>query len=134
MKVKTYEYQRGSSALLTIKVDGTIKGLDFTGGRQRPYIKLPRYVTSEEKEQKAIENSPQFKAGLIKCAGEQEAVVDKNESNTDNLNAVAGIDQVQMAREYMLDKYEDLKAGDLNNKQAILSKAQEKGIYFPDLK
>jgi hypothetical protein len=137
---KTYEYKGGTSALVTVPYEGGVKSFEFKGGKLQPYVRKPYLVLEAEKDQKALEASKQFKMKHIRLVGEESVKgepsiysIEPQPSETE-LTPVEGIEKVQQAKEYMLDNYEDLKAGDLPNKDAILKKAAEKMISFPDLK
>lgn len=138
---KTYEYKGGTSALVTVAFKGSVKSFEFKGGKLQPYIRKPYLVLEAEEDQKALEASKQFKMKHIKLTKEEEVKgepsvysIEPQAQKPSELKPIEGIDKVQQAKEYLLENFEDLKAGDVPNKEAIFKVAEEKGLSFPDLK
>lgn len=128
--------------MVTVPFEKGVKSFEFKGGKLQPYVRKPYLVLEAESDQKALEASKQFKQGMISLVKEEEvkgtATVYETEPTgspaAKDLKPVEGIEKVQQAKEYLLGNFEELKAGDVPNKDAILKVAEEKGLSFPDLK
>lgn len=81
------------------------------------------YTTNDKNVQELLENSKEFKSGMIKIAevyGEPAKVAE----------AVAEVTTMQQARQYLLDK--GVPMDKLQNRAAIKEKATEMNITFPN--
>lgn len=86
------------------------------------------YTTSDKNVQELLENSKEFKSGMIKIAeeyGEPAKVAEV-------VAAVADVTTLQQARQYLIEKGVSIEK--LQNKAAILEYAEKKGIVFPNYK
>ena len=152
--MKKYEYQSGESASISLIVNGVEKNVVFSGGRTNPFRVKPFLKTSDEALQKAIESLSSFGEQIREVqmpddeAGIQEAKIitigkivtitrDGDEGNPEGANEddpaiYPDVIKVQDAREILIEEY-GVKAGELPNKAAIITKAAELKVSFPNL-
>lgn len=159
--MKKYEYQSGESASISLIVNGVEKNVVFSGGRTNPFRVKPFLKTSDEALQKAIESLSSFGEQIREVqmpddeAGIQEAKIitigkivtitrdgdnegkDGDEGNPEGANEddpaiYPDVIKVQDAREILIGEY-GVKAGELPNKAAIITKAAELKVSFPNL-
>ncbi len=143
------------SLSLPVVIDGKPRRLNFRGG-------LPGagyYVTSDKKEQTAIESNARYGNnitlegvyGLADAFEESggEVVGCEIPDEVDSVNTVEesggevvgceipdevdSVNTVQEAREWLIS-HNDAKASELPNKAAVLAFASAKGVVFPNLK
>lgn len=149
--MKKYEYLHGESASFTLKVGDKVKQIIFQGGRTVPFKTKPFYKTADKQEQEAIEALSIF-GHLVKLAPGYEQTTGSAPENTGSpapQGSPAGqgggcengpvegsvypdVTKVQEAREVLIAEYA-VKAADLPNKAAILQKAAELKVSFPNL-
>lgn len=86
------------------------------------------YTTSDKNVQELLENSKEFKSGMIKIAEEYGEPAKVAEA----VAAVADVTTLQQARQYLIEKGVSIEK--LQNKTAILEYAEKSGISFPNYK
>lgn len=152
---KVYQSTRFTQDDYYINVNGTRTLVKFVGGSLQPRIN-GKFSTSDPVLIKAIESSNGYGVDF-KCIQSQDlpdpvvkskapafkapSVVETGNTGSDEGNApqdaeqVAGVSNVQAAREYMLERFKDeLTASALPNGNAIKKAAAERNIVFTDLK
>lgn len=84
------------------------------------------YTTNDKNVQELLENSKEFKSGMIKVAeayGKQEPVEEESPE--------AKVKTLQQARQFLMDMGVPME--ELQSKAKVLEAAKEKGITFPNL-
>lgn len=151
--MKKYEYARGESAAFTLKVGDRNISITFAGGRNRPFRVKPYLKTADKEIQKAIEGMASFGSEVTEVKTAKVPVIPAkmadpakdglldDKSNPDGevgpVQLGDGVSYpeivlVQAAREILVSNHEQ-KASDLPNKAAILAKAAELQVLFPNL-
>lgn len=109
---------------------GTVR-VEFTGGRISSNGILPAtYKTGNPLVQSAIENSDKFKNGTIKLLrviGEEEKIVVVKEDE----NVFEDVKNSQEAKAILMEQF-GVALSELGNKAAILEKAKELKVVFPN--
>lgn len=75
---KTYEYLYGTSANVSLPINGQVVSILFDGGRVSPRFVRPKYKTSNTAEQEAIEESPFFNILIYLTKEEEEDDLSQN--------------------------------------------------------
>ena len=86
------------------------------------------YTTNDKNVQELLENSKEFKSGMIKIAEEYGT----EPAKVVEASAVEEVTTLQQARQYLIEKGVSIEK--LQNKAAILEYAEKKGIVFPNYK
>ena len=112
--------------------------IEFTGGAINSTGVYPaQYTTDNPLFQRAIENSEAFRSGEIK-RGRVDIIGDSNpETKDDNggndaLSVVSEVTNMQQARAYLMAAPYNCALSELQNKNAVKSMAQSKGVSFPN--
>lgn len=113
--------------------------IEFTGGAINSTGVYPaQYTTDNPLFQRAIENSEAFRSGEIKrgrvdIIGDSEPEAkDKNGGGNDALSVVSEVTNMQQARAYLMAAPYNCALSELQNKNAVKSMAQSKGVSFPN--
>ncbi len=152
----TYEISGIVERSIVINISKATLRINFEGGSINSDGTIPaKYTTGSEAVQNAIEKCPLFKKGAIKRGTEYE-IEDPDEKDeeqgektdeSDNENPFANnndstqgntnpsifveVTNVTSAKEILRAKY-DVDLAELQNKDAILAKAAELGVEFPN--
>lgn len=89
-------------------------------------VRAASYTTNDKKIQELLENSKEFKSGIVKIAetyGKPELVEDESPE--------AKVKTLQQARQFLMDIGVPME--ELQSKAKVLEVAKEKGITFPNL-
>ena len=114
--------------------------VDFTGGAINSAGMTPaNYVTDNPLYQKAIEDSEQFRSGEIVIGAtekiEEKKVADdvaKKSLENSKIEVNVSVTNVQQARSVLMGEPYKVPLSELQNKQAVRSKADELGVSFPN--
>lgn len=110
----------GEKGIHTCHFDkGAVSGTGFTAAS---------FTTSNAEVQSLIEKRDLFLKGRIQIA----AVYEEPKEEVDNTTAESGVTTLQEARKYLLEKGATME--ELQNKAAVLEKAKELNISFPNWK
>lgn len=116
---------------LAIRLGKATMSIAFNGGLiDAAGVRPATFTTKNPFEQKIIENHPEFKNKTIKIVKEV-VIQDAAESVIDVL-AVDDITTLQDARKFLLEKGATME--ELQTKAAVLEKAKELNISFPNWK
>jgi len=118
------------------------KRISFTGGMRKPQRVNGKFTTADEKLQKAIESSPGYGKKFILMKGKGKGMIanaEKQAPKKDEGNEPIVAEEVKTisdAKNFLTDKDNDLgvKVSEVPNKEAILQKAKELNVEFPNLK
>ena len=119
----TKTYRSRCNASFTLKVGKTYRRFSF----DRLSYGGSSYTTSDEAEQKALENSPYFGKSFFIESIQQEQETEKEAPKA--ALAVVEVNDIEEAREYLMNNY-GYSGSSLRSKKAILDAAQEKNIEF----
>lgn len=90
------------------------------------------------KKKTSAEKVPSAVLDAVKKSEEEKEgkVVAEEVTDTDSDGEVTADDvkNIQQAKDYLLDNYEDVDGRKINNPEKILAKAEELGVSFPNLK
>ena len=157
--MKKYEYIRGESASFTVTIGDRNRTIIFAGGQIRPFRVNPFYKTADPEVQEAIEAISVFGTeikeikvpvvvGETETAGPVLPVIPVIPGGTaqEDITPPVGegapegegasfpeVTKVQDAREVLIANFAQ-KASELPNKDAILARASELKVVFPNLK
>ncbi len=135
----TYEIRGQIERSCYFRVGKALLRVDFTGGSINSAGMTPaNYTTDNALYQKAIEDSEQFRNGEI-VIGATENIVEK-ETVAEDANSrykadkevLVNVTNVQQARSVLMAEPYNVSLAELQNKQAVRSKAEQLGISFPN--
>ena len=131
-KIKTYGIYGVIERFIAVRLGKATMSIAFNGGLiDASGIRPATYTTKNPFEQKIVENHPEFLNKTIKIIKEQ--VVQELVKGREPLVAVIEeITTLQEARKYLLEK--GVAMEELQNKAAVLEKAKELNISFPNWK
>lgn len=138
---KTYisKYYLQLHTEVELKKDGekVKRRIDFTGGQRAPRRINGRFTTTDPEIQEAIEKHPSYgtKFTLMKGKkGAQKAKPKEPEGSEKVVNK--DVTTVPEAKAFLTDSEKEfgVKLSEIQNKEAILSKAKELNVEFPNLK
>lgn len=121
---KVYTSISGVELTFPVSIAGKAKFITFGGPRSE-------FKTTDEEMQKAIENSNAFKKGLIVTPGG--AIANTDVKSTDEPKSYPDITDFQEAADILKKEY-GVAHQSVRSPEAILKKAQELNVSFPDLK
>ena len=135
----TYEIHGQIERNSYFRIGKALMRIEFTGGAINSTGVYPaQYTTDNPLFQRAIENSEAFRNGEIKRGrvdiigdGNPEAK-DKNDGGNDALSVVSEVTNMQQARAYLMAAPYNCALSELQNKNAVKSMAQSKGVSFPN--
>ena len=136
----TYEIRGQIERSCYFRVGKALLRVDFTGGAINSAGMTPaNYVTDNPLYQKAIEDSEQFRSGEIVIGAtekiEEKKVADdvaKKSLENSKIEVNVSVTNVQQARSVLMGEPYKVPLSELQNKQAIRSKADELGVSFPN--
>lgn len=135
----TYEIHGQIERNSYFRIGKALMRIEFTGGAINSTGVYPaQYTTDNPLFQRAIENSEAFRSGEIKrgrvdIIGDSEPEAkDKNGSGNDALSVVSEVTNMQQARAYLMAAPYNCALSELQNKNAVKSMAQSKGVSFPN--
>ena len=121
---KVYASISGVELTFPVKLSGKVKFITFGGPRSE-------FKTTDVEMQKAIENSNAFKNGFIITP--KGATVDTNIESANEPKSYPGVADFQEAADILKKEY-SVAHQSVRSPEAILKKAQELNVSFPDLK
>ena len=134
----TYEIHGQIERNSYFRIGKALMRIEFTGGAINSTGVYPaQYTTDSPLFQRAIENSEAFRNGEIK-RGRVDIIGDSNpETKDDNggndaLSVVSEVTNMQQARAYLMAAPYNCALSELQNKNAVKSMAQSKGVSFPN--
>ncbi|MBQ5663961.1 MAG: hypothetical protein IIV19_05985 [Bacteroidaceae bacterium] len=135
----TYEIRGQIERSCYFRVGKALLRVDFTGGSINSAGMTPaNYTTDNALYQKAIEDSEQFRNGEI-VIGATEKIVEKEPVAEDansrykaDKEVLVNVTNVQQARSVLMAEPYNVSLAELQNKQAVRSKAEQLGISFPN--
>lgn len=135
----TYEIHGQIERNSYFRIGKALMRIEFTGGAINSTGVYPaQYTTDNPLFQRAIENSEAFRNGEIKrgrvdIIGDREPETkDKNGGGNDALSVVSEVTNMQQARAYLMAAPYNCALSELQNKNAVKSMAQSKGVSFPN--
>lgn len=136
----TYEIRGQIERSCYFRVGKALLRVDFTGGAINSAGMTPaNYVTDNPLYQKAIEDSEQFRSGEIVIGAtekiEEKKVADdvaKKSLENSKIEVNVCVTNVQQARSVLMGEPYKVPLSELQNKQAVRSKADELGVSFPN--
>lgn len=135
----TYEIHGQIERNSYFRIGKALMRIEFTGGAINSTGVYPaQYTTDNPLFQRAIENSEAFRNGEIKrgrvdLIGDSEPeAIDKNGGGNDALSVVSEVTNMQQARAYLMAAPYNCALSELQNKNAVKSMAQSKGVSFPN--
>lgn len=90
-------------------------------------VRAASYTTDDKNIQELLENSKEFKSGIVKIA----ETYGKPEPTSDDDSPEAKVKTLQQARQFLMDMGVPME--ELQSKAKVLEAAKEKGITFPNL-
>jgi hypothetical protein len=132
----TYEIHGQIERNSYFRIGKALVRIDFTGGTINSTGVYPaQYTTDNPLFQRAIENSNAFRCGEIKRG--RVDVLDEGkkageEPEEPQYTVVAEVTNAQQARAVLMAEPYNCQLAQLQNKSAIKTMAQEKGISFPN--
>ena len=135
----TYEIHGQIERNSYFRIGKALMRIEFTGGALNSTGVYPaQYTTDNPLFQRAIENSEAFRNGEIK-RGRVDIIGDSNPETKDNngggndaLSVVSEVTNMQQARAYLMAAPYNCALSELQNKNAVKSMAQSKGVSFPN--
>lgn len=134
----TYEIHGQIERNSYFRIGKALMRIEFTGGAINSTGVYPaQYTTDNPLFQRAIENSEAFRSGEIKRGG-VDIIGDSNpETKDDNggndaVSVVSEVTNMQQARAYLMAAPYNCALSELQNKNAVKSMAQSKGVSFPN--
>lgn len=134
----TYEIHGQIERNSYFRIGKALVRIEFTGGAINSTGVYPaQYTTDNPLFQKAIENSEAFRNGEIKrgrveLLGEEKAQGAVAVENGDGVKAVSEVSNMQQARAFLMAEPYNCALSELQNKNAVRSAAQNKGVSFPN--
>lgn len=134
----TYEIHGQIERNSYFRIGKALVRIEFTGGAINSTGVYPaQYTTDNPLFQKAIENSEAFRNGEIKRGrveqlGEEKAQGAVAVENGDGVKAVSEVTNMQQARAFLMAEPYNCALSELQNKNAVRSAAQNKGVSFPN--
>lgn len=134
----TYEIHGQIERNSYFRIGKALVRIEFTGGAINSTGVYPaQYTTDNPLFQKAIENSEAFRNGEIKrgrveLLGEEKARGAVAVENGDGVKAVSEVTNMQQARAFLMAEPYNCALSELQNKNAVRSAAQNKGVSFPN--
>ena len=135
----TYEIHGQIERNSYFRIGKALMRIEFTGGAINSTGVYPaQYTTDNPLFQRAIENSEAFRSGEIKrgrvdiIGDSNPEANDKNDGGNDALSVVSEVTNMQQARAYLMAAPYNCALSELQNKNAVKSMAQSKGVSFPN--
>lgn len=134
----TYEIHGQIERNSYFRIGKALIRIEFTGGAINSTGVYPaQYTTDNPLFQRAIENSEAFlsgeiKRGRVEAVGEENAQTAAVAEDGNVLNVVSDVTNMQQARTILMAEPYNCTLSELQNKNAVKSVAQEKGVSFPN--
>ena len=135
----TYEIHGQIERNSYFRIGKALMRIEFTGGAINSTGVYPaQYTTDNPLFQRAIENSEAFRSGEIKrgrvdiIGDSNPEAKDKNVGDNDAVSVVSEVTNMQQARAYLMAAPYNCALSELQNKNAVKSMAQSKGVSFPN--
>lgn len=134
----TYEIHGQIERNSYFRIGKALMRIEFTGGAINSTGVYPaQYTTDNPLFQRAIENSEAFRNGEIKrgrvdIIGDSEPETKDDNGGNDALSVVSEVTNMQQARAYLMAAPYNCALSELQNKNAVKSMAQSKGVSFPN--
>lgn len=135
----TYEIHGQIERNSYFRIGKALMRIEFTGGAINSTGVYPaQYTTDNPLFQRAIENSEAFRSGEIKrgrvdiIGDSNPEAKDKNGGDNDAVSVVSEVTNMQQARAYLMAAPYNCALSELQNKNAVKSMAQSKGVSFPN--
>lgn len=134
----TYEIRGQIERNCFFRVGTALVRMEFTGGAVNSAGVTPaQFVTENPVYQRAIENSADFRSGVITRGAVH--VIEEPDNAKPVLNeekdaktVFPDVSNIQQARAVLMSKEYGCTLSELQNKAAIRAKADEKGVSFPN--
>ena len=124
---KRYEVSGYAEYLIRVRTEKGLSVAMFTGGCTNIDMPIPAsFTTSNVELQKVIEQSADFKRGIVRLVAEEKAEVEEAK------DVLADIKSVQAARAYLIETY-NVPLEKVQTKSAVMSVAKELGVEFPNI-
>ena len=156
--LKIYQSIRAFRLVTEIRVDGTLRTVEFSGGARQPRRRNGIFSTTSKRLQEALEKGSGFNKSykLIKSLGESEPEIKKEVVQKDVMPTVddfpevdeldskdyasaeekadySKVSKVQEARDVLFELDKTLTFNDLRSKTQIFEQAKRLEIAFPNL-
>lgn len=134
----TYEIHGQIERNSYFRIGKALMRIEFTGGAINSTGVYPaQYTTDNPLFQRAIENSEAFRSGEIKrgrvdIIGDSEPEAKDDNGGNDAVSVVSEVTNMQQARAYLMAAPYNCALSELQNKNAVKSMAQIKGVSFPN--
>ncbi|MBE6285597.1 MAG: hypothetical protein E7093_04060 [Bacteroidales bacterium] len=134
----TYEIHGQIERNSYFRIGKALMRIEFTGGAINSTGVYPaQYTTDNPLFQRAIENSEAFRSGEIKrgrvdIIGDSEPETKDDNGGNDAVSVVSEVTNMQQARAYLMAAPYNCALSELQNKNAVKSMAQSKGVSFPN--
>lgn len=134
----TYEIHGQIERNSYFRIGKALVRIEFTGGAINSTGVYPaQYTTDNPLFQRAIENSDAFRSGEIKrgrvdIIGDSEPETKDDNGGNDAVSVVSEVTNMQQARAYLMAAPYNCALSELQNKNAVKSMAQSKGVSFPN--
>ena len=135
----TYEIHGQIERNSYFRIGKALMRIEFTGGAINSTGVYPaQYTTDNPLFQRAIENSEAFRNGEIRrgrvdiIGDSNPEAKDKNGGGNDAVSVVSEVTNMQQARAYLMAAPYNCALSELQNKNAVKSMAQSKGVSFPN--
>ncbi len=137
----TYEIRGQVERNCFFRVGKALVRVEFSGGAVNSAGITPaQYVTDNPLYQRAIENSADFRNGIIKrgvvdVLDDDGKIVDEDKQEAEEQaeeNLFPNVNNTQQARAVLMGKPYCCPLSQLQNKHAVRAKAEELGISFPN--
>lgn len=134
----TYEIHGQIERNSYFRIGKALMRIEFTGGAINSTGVYPaQYTTDNPLFQRAIENSDAFRSGEIKrgrvdIIGDSEPETKDDNGGNDAVSVVSEVTNMQQARAYLMAAPYNCALSELQNKNAVKSMAQSKGVSFPN--
>jgi len=139
--LKKYEWRGVDALSLSLTIEGKKKDVSFAPGREKPRVNA-EYETTDEVIQDKIESCHLFQVGQIKIKYQRQvtevaptakAAPAKTPSNAAPAKGVyTSVTTIQQAADKLMERF-GIPADALKTPEAILAKAEELGVQFPNL-
>ncbi|MBQ3539074.1 MAG: hypothetical protein IJA46_04515 [Bacteroidaceae bacterium] len=136
----TYEIRGQIERNCFFRIGSALVRMEFTGGAVNSAGIVPaQYITDNPLYQRAIENSADFRNGVIKRGSVVN--IDKADENeptdasvvmSEDENTYHDVTNTQQARAILMAEPYKCPLSELQNKVSVRAKAQELGVKFPD--
>lgn len=134
----TYEIRGQIERNCFFRVGTALVRMEFTGGSVNSAGVTPaQFVTENPVYQRAIENSADFRSGVIKRGAvhvieEPDDAKPASEEEKKTLAVYSDVSNIQQARAVLMSEEYGCTLSDLQNKASVRAKADEKGVSFPN--